>query len=101
MGRKADCTFTESKTLITYDLSPCKITVDEICAQNSNLENYISIKNKGAFELPNTTILTKLTKDTAIEAFKKAVSNASNDKEKITRLFAAEIYQKEGTVENN
>lgn len=101
MKEDGDCTFTESKTVITYDLSPCKITVDDICAQNNSLSNYISIRNDGTYELPNTTIITALNKDAAIEAFKKAVREASGNTEKITRLFVADIYQNKGHVENN
>lgn len=98
--RFSDIHFTSTKTVITYDLSPCKISVYDICNQDKRLNNTISVNNSGTFDLPNTTIVTELSISDAITAFRNAVIQADSN-EKITRLFAAEVYDKSGYVENN
>ena len=100
MTKVGNLNFTETKTIITYDLSPCEITAQDICDQDKRFYTTISGEESGTFNLPNTTLRTTMDKNTAVDAFKNAVYKASKD-EKITRLFAAEVYGKNGYIENN
>lgn len=93
-------TFNKSKTIITYDLSPCNISSQNICDQDSRLFNTVSIENDGIYQLPNTTIITKLSIKEAVNAFRKAVSDIDSNV-KITKLFAVVIENQKGYVENN
>ena len=92
--------FSNTKTIITYDLSPCEISAQDICNEDNRLHNTISVKDEGSFYLPNTTLRTTLGKKDAEDAFRAAVSAASKD-EKITRLFIVEVDEKNGFIENN
>lgn len=70
------CTVT--KTIITYDLSPCEISAEDIYNENSQLYTSISAENKGSFSLPNTTLATALNRQDAENAFREAVKKASS-----------------------
>ena len=96
---KSTVVFSSTKTIITYDLSPCNISVNDICNEDSRFKNTITITNVGTFDLPNTTVQTSLIKEDAIAAFKNAVSKAGKY-ETITKLFAVDVYQKSGNIEN-
>ncbi len=100
MKKSTTINFSNTKSIITYDLSPCKISSKDICNEDSRLYNYISVQNRGSFNLPNTTIRTSLNKEDAEKAFRKAVYSASHY-ETITRLFIIEVGGKDGFIENN
>ena len=89
-----------TKTIITYDLSPCEISAEDICNKCSKLYTSISGENQGSFSLPNTTLSTTLNKKDAEKAFKEAVKKASS-KEKITKLFVIDVSNKKVFIENN
>lgn len=102
MTRKsAHTTFKNIKTIITYDLSPCEISSQDICEQDKRFHDFISFEDNGSYELPYTTLRTKLNRKDAIEAFKNAVKKASDGNETITRLFVVEVDGKNGFIENN
>lgn len=100
MKKSTTMNFSNTKSIITYDLSPCEISASDICKEDSRLYNYISVKNEGDFNLPNTTIRTSLNKEDAEKAFRKAVYSASHY-ETITKLFIVEVDGKNGFIENN
>lgn len=100
MKKSTTINFSNTKTIITYDLSPCEITAQDICNEDKRLMNTITVKDEGEFNLPNTTLRTTLNKEDAEEAFRTAVYAASED-EKITRLFIIEVENKNGFIENN
>lgn len=100
MKKSTKINFSNTKSIITYDLSPCEISASDICKEDSRLHNYISVENKGNFNLPNTTIRTSLNKEDAETAFRNAVYSASSY-ETITRLFIVEVDGKNGFIENN
>lgn len=100
MKKSTTMNFTNTKTVITYDLSPCLISAQDICDEDSRLHNSISVENKGRFELPNTTLRTSLNQKDAEKAFRQAVYAASKD-ETITKLFIIEVDGKNGFIENN
>ena len=62
MKESTTINFSNTKSIITYDLSPCDISASDICKEDSRLHNCISVKNEGDFNLPNTTIRTSLNK---------------------------------------
>jgi len=92
--------FSATKSVIMYDLSPCAVTAKDIASESSNLDASISLKDKGEFNLPNTTLVTKLNKEQAEKEFRQAVYRA-NPYEKITTLFIVEVDTKNGYIENN
>lgn len=89
----------ELKTLIAYDLSPCEISAEDIHKENSQLWTSFLL-GKESFSLPNTTLLTKLNRQDAENAFREAVKKASS-KEKITKLFVVDVSDKKAFIENN
>ena len=97
--KKSTINFSLTKTVITYDLSPCNISVQDICSKDNRFKNTVTIKNVGTFDLPNTTVQTSLSINDAVSAFRTAVANVSKD-ETITKLFAIDVSQKDGFVEN-
>lgn len=100
MKKSTTINFNNTKSIITYDLSPCEISSRDICNKDIRLFNYVSVKGEGDFNLPNTTIRTSLNKEEAEKAFRQAVYSASRY-EKITRLFIVEVDGKNGFIENN
>lgn len=100
MKESTTMNFSNTKSIISYDLSPCDISASDICKEDSRLHNYISVKNEGDFNLPNTTIRTSLNKESAEKAFRNAVYSASSY-ERIKRLFIIEVDSKNGFIENN
>lgn len=100
MKKSTTMNFSNTKTIITYDLSPCEISAQDICNEDNRLHNTISVKDEGIFNLPNTTLSTTLSKKDAEDAFRAAVYAASKN-EKITRLFIVEVDKKNGFIENN
>lgn len=100
MKKSTTINFTNTKTIIAYDLSPCSISAQDICDEDSRLHNGISVENEGRFELPNTTLRTSLNKKDAEKAFRQAVYAASKY-ETITKLFIIEVDGKNGFIENN
>lgn len=100
MKKTTTINFSNTKSIITYDLSPCEISAKDICDEDNRLYNFISVKDEGSFNLPNTTIRTSLNKVEAEKAFRKAV-NAVSPYETITRLFIIEVDGKNGFIENN
>jgi len=92
--------FDETTTIITYDLSPCKISADDICEENSMFHTSFYVKDNILFNLPNTTLLTVLDKNDAEKEFREAVENLDS-KEKITKLFIFNVSGNDAFVEND
>lgn len=101
MKKSSSINFTNTKTILTYDLSPCEITAKDICNEDGRFYDYISIANKGKFYLPNTTLRRSLNRDEAELAFKNAVDSASFGRETITCLLVVEVDEKNGFIEND
>jgi hypothetical protein len=100
MKKSTTFNFSNTKTIITYDLSPCSISSQDICDEDSRLHNSISVEDEGRFDLPNTTLRTYLNKKDAEEAFRQAVY-AANKYETITKMLIIEVDGKNGFIENN
>ena len=100
MKKSSPINFTNTKTILTYDLSPCEITAKDICNEDRRFYNYIFIADKDKFYLPNTTIRTILNKEEAKIAFKTGLDSASFGRETITCLLVVEVDEKNGFIEN-
>ena len=99
-NKKTTLTFKGTKTIITYDLSDNDVSASTIASKSSKLYTTISVDNT-KYNLPNTTLSSTLpTVDEAITEFRSAFSK-TDSKAKITRLFAIEVYGKDGYIENN
>ena len=92
--------FGETASIVTYDLSPCNISAEDICEENSKFKTYHVVAGVGIFDLPNTTLITNLTKEEAENQFKKAIKNIDPD-EKITKLFIFNVSGRTAFIENN
>jgi len=103
--------FATDNYIVTYDLSPCEVSAEEI-ADNSESNFLVKIvtqdsstKKETKYQLPNTTLLTKLDYSKIKTEFEKALKKASKEKgtseEKITKLFIAKLADKIGYIENN
>ena len=106
--RQSDISFTNTKIVITYDLSNNDISAKEIAdASYGVFTTTITIQNAGLFLLPNTTLLSSqnISAREAVAKFKQAFNLAKSRKYfsscTISRLFCNEVYQKDGYIENN
>ncbi len=106
--KQSDISFTNTKIIITYDLSNNDISAKEIAdVSNGVFKTYIAIQNKGSFQLPNTTLVSSQNisaKDAAVK-FRQAFNLAKGKKYfsycTIARLFCCEASGKSGYTENN
>ena len=106
--KQSEISFTNTKIVITYDLSNNDISAQEIAdASYGVFTTTITIQNTGLFQLPNTTLVSSqnISAQEAVAKFKQAFSFAKSRKHPsyctISRLFCCEVYEKGGYVENN
>lgn len=102
-----DIQFTGSKVIVTYDLNNNNVSAQEIAnASNGNFSTTISMKNGNKYKLPNTTLASTISSvNEAVTSFKNAFEAAKYNKGisycSISRIFACEVFMKDGYIENN
>lgn len=98
--KSARIMFSDTTTILTYNLSNCNISSAMICDQNPMFHTAFYVKDHIPFDLPTTTLLTMQNKEDAEKMFKEAVEKLDPNA-KITKMFIFNVSGMDAFVENN